>query len=534
MPDAPQPTSSASAAAELARAEVARETRSAAVVAFGILLSRLVGLVRQRVAAHYFGTSAIADVISAAFRIGNIAQNLLGEGSLSASFIPVYSRLRGEGRREEAVKLAYSALGLLALAVTLVSALGMVLAPWLTWLVAPGFDEQKRGFTVELVRVVFPTTGLLVLGAWGLGVLNSHRRFFLPYVAPVVWNLVQIGVLMVAGGVVLWRGEKLASALIWAGLAGAGLQFALLAKGASPLLGGLRMRFDTRDPHVREAAARLPAVLLGRGVVQISGYVDTVLVSFLGTGANAVFGYAQMLYLLPMSLLGTGEAAVSLPEMARDTAGTNTAKRNESLRRRLGSAFARTSVLAAPAIAALVLFGREIITVVLQTGAFDRSSTVRVAEVLAIYGFALLGNASGRLLATTCYALGDTSRPARFALARVIVSTAVALALMGPLGVAGVVLGATAAAWLEALLLGWHVRRTVGGLGLEQLAVLRLLALAALCALAPLGLRALLPTELAAGLWGSLAVLAALGLAFALGAPALGLVRLGSLLRRRG
>jgi len=501
-------------------------------VAVGILLSRLVGLLRQRIVAHYFGTSALADAITAAFRIGNITQNLLGEGSLSASFIPVYARLRAEGRVEDARRFAHSALGLLLAAVIVLSGLGVAFAPWLTWVVAAGFDASKQASTTALVRIVFPMTGVLVLCAWGLGVLNSHRRFFLPYAAPVLWSAVQIAVLLVLGGVLLRRGEPLALGLGWAALAGAALELVVLLRGARPLLGSLRLRFEWTNPHVREALRRLPGVLLGRGVVQISGYVDTLLVSFLGTGANAVFGYAQMLYLLPMSVLGTGEAAVSLPEMSKDTADTDLERRNQSLRRRLGSALARVTVLTVPAAVALVFFGREIVTLLLQTGAFAREATLKVAQVLVVFGIALLGNAAGRVLSTTCYALGDTRRPARFAMGRVLISTVGALLLMRRLDVVGVVIGSAVAAWIEASLLGWQVRRTLGGLGLAQLRLGRVLLLGVVCTAAPLGVRFLLPEPLRSGPLGSAVVLCALPVAFVIAAQWLRLFDVRTYLRR--
>lgn len=516
-----------------ASADEQRATRSAGAVAAGILLSRLVGLVRQRVTAHYFGTSAIADVLAAAFRVGNITQNLLGEGTLSASFIPIYAKLRAESRDDEAVRFAQSALGLLLAAVLLLSALGVALAPWLTFLLAAGFGPEKLAATTRLVRWLFPMTGLLVLCALALGVLNSHRRFFLPYAAPVLWSSSQIAALLLGGSWLLQQGEALAQLLAVGALAGAALELTVLLKAARPLLGTLRPRFEWRNPSVREALRRLPGVLLGRGVIQISGAVDMLLVSFLGTGANATFAYAQMLYLLPMSLLGTGEAAASLPELSRDTAEPDIERRNAAMRRRLGSALARVTVLSVPTMVCLILLGRELITLLLQTGEFDRSSTAWVAEVVAVYGFALLGNASVRLFATTCYALGDTKRPARYAVYRVVLSTVLALLLMKPLGVSGVVVGAMVAAWLEALLLGYQLRKMIGGLGLEAIRVPHTVALAAICVAAPLAVRALLPEPFRSGPIGATVVLGVLGAAFALAAKALGLFDLRTWLRRR-
>ncbi len=184
---------------------IARSGRSALWVGAGILASRLIGLVRQRVFAHYFGDSWIADAFTAALRLPNTTQNLLGEGTLSASFIPIYVQL--EGREPERARVfARDCLGLLLLATAIVSLAGAIFARPLTHALVPGFDGERFALAVHLVRIFFPMTGILVLSAWSLGVLNSHRRFFLPYVAPVVWSLSQI-VALVAGARFAARGS---------------------------------------------------------------------------------------------------------------------------------------------------------------------------------------------------------------------------------------------------------------------------------------------------------------------------------------
>ena len=173
----------------------------ARLVAAGILLSRVFGLVRQKVTAHFLGDGHAADVLALAFRIPNFLQNLFGEGVLSASFIPVYSRLLAEGKREDAGRVAGAVLTLLALTTTVVVLVGVVAAPLLVDLIAPGFPAAKRLLAVELVRVIFPGVGILVLSAWCLGVLNSHRRFFLSYASPVLWNVAMIAALLRSGPV---------------------------------------------------------------------------------------------------------------------------------------------------------------------------------------------------------------------------------------------------------------------------------------------------------------------------------------------
>jgi putative peptidoglycan lipid II flippase len=507
--------------------------RSASLVTAGIIVSKLFGLVRQRLVAHYFGISALADMIAAAFRVGNILQNLLGEGTLSASFIPIYARLRAEGRPREATHFALASLGLLLVAALAAAAAGVLFAPLLTALIAAGFDPAAVATTTGLVRILFPMTGLLVLSAWALGVLNAHRRFFLPYAAPVVWSLAQIGGLFLFGAFLGARGEPLAMALAWSALAGAALQLLVLLPAARGLLGELRPRLDLASPHVREAARRLPSVLLGRGVIQISGLIDTALVSFLGAGAVASFTNAQAVYLLPMSLLGTGEAAAALPEMAGETAEQDRARRDAALRKRLGASLARITVLTVPTTFAFLLFGRELLTLLLQGGSFDQAATSRVTPLLAAYGFALLGNAAGRVLTTTSYALGDAKTPARYAIYRVVASTVVALGLMQLFGVMGVVLGAVFAAWVETAALGRKLKQQLGGLGLSQVPVGRTLLLGLGTCVPPWLLRAGLPEAWSQSRLGAALILAVFGGAFAALAPALGLFDLRSLLRRR-
>jgi len=167
----------------------ARSSRtSSTLIAAGILSSRIVGLIRERAIATYFGTGLHADVIGAGLRMPNVLQNLLGEGTLSASFIPVYSELLGQGKTREAGRVAGAMFGLLLGVAGAISLLGVLLAPLLVSLFTPGFEGQRRELMIAVVRIFFPMTGVLVLSAWALGILNSHRKFFLPYFAPVLWN----------------------------------------------------------------------------------------------------------------------------------------------------------------------------------------------------------------------------------------------------------------------------------------------------------------------------------------------------------
>src|SRR5215813_1870451 len=166
--------------------------RHAFLVASGIFLSRLTGLVRDRIFAHYFGITYVADAFKAALRIPNMLQNLFGEGVLSASFIPVYARLLAEKDREEAGRVAGAVFSLLAMITSVLVLVGVLATPYIIDVIAFGFKGETRRLAIQLVQILFPGVGLLVMSAWCLGILNSHRRFFLPYVSPVVVNAVFI------------------------------------------------------------------------------------------------------------------------------------------------------------------------------------------------------------------------------------------------------------------------------------------------------------------------------------------------------
>jgi len=434
--------------------------RHAAHVAAGILLTRVLGYVRERVFAYYFGnTSVPADAFRAALRIPNAIRNLLGEGTLSASFIPVYAAFNQRADRAAARALAGAVLGLLVLASGVLALLGIAFAPAITTIIAQGFDEPRRRLTVTLVRVLFPMTGLMVVSAWCLGILNTHRRFFLPYAAPALWNIAGIVALVGAGTWFPNRAlpgdvqlHRLALALAWGTVAGSVLQIAVQLPACWTLLQGIRLRFSTRLEGVRPVLVAWAPLVLGAGVAQISGVVDTFLGSFTGPGGLSSLGYAQLLQVLPISLFGVSVAAVSLPELSRDAV---TAAPNELLRARLGTGFRRIFYFVVPSSFAFAALGPVIVGALFQTGRFDASDTELVGGVLAAYGVGLLGQATVKLFASGFYALKDTRTPVKIAASSLLLSTALAALLMQRYGPAGIALGSSLGAWVNVVL---HLR----------------------------------------------------------------------------
>ena len=289
----------------------------------GIAVTRLLGLIRERVFAHYFGVGPWADAFSAALRIPNAIRNLLGEGTLSASFIPVFAGLLEKGDREGARRLAGVVVSLLAVLAGLAAFLGVLAAPVITTLVASRFDDHTRALTITLVRIMFPMSGMMILSAWCLGVLTSHRNFFLSSAAPPVWNIALFGTWTGLGWGVVTAVVKWA--LAWGALGGGVAQFLLQLPSVLRLLGGLRLSLALATPGLRDVVLAWIPVVIGAGVMQISSIIDTQLGSFVGSGAVAMLHYAQLLAILPVSLFGISVAASQLPEMSRDASADRSA-----------------------------------------------------------------------------------------------------------------------------------------------------------------------------------------------------------------
>jgi putative peptidoglycan lipid II flippase len=408
---------------------------ASALVGAGIFLSRATGLVRERAVGHFFGTGYTADAFTAANRMPNVLQNLLGEGVLSASFIPTYSRLLGEGREEEAGRVAGAVAGVLAAVVGVLVLLMVAFARPVTAVLAPGLGEETSELTVTLVQIITPGVGFLVLSAWCLGVLNSHRRFFLSYVAPVLMNVAQVAVLVVAASVLVGGGlsgdlaeAEQSSLMVWLawGMAiGGFLQFAVQVPTVMRLAPDVRPSVRTGDAGTREVVRSFVPIVAGRGVVHLSAYLHLVLASFLALGALAAMRFAQMLYLLPVSLFGMAVAAAELPELS-----TIGAQRHDELRARVGSGLARIVFFVAPTMVAYVVVGDFVVAALFQSGEFDRSDVVQVWIILAVHALGLLATTGSRLLQSVLYGLGEPRTPARIAVVRVAVSLGLGLVLM--------------------------------------------------------------------------------------------------------
>ncbi len=469
-------------------AKVRSTGRSAFMVGAGILISRIVGLARQRVFAHYFGTSAAGDAFSAAFRIPNFLQNIFGEGALSASFIPVYAKLLAQDDEKEANHVANAVLGLLALAVSVIVLTGVLTTPYLISAIAPGFHGETRELTIRLVRILFPGAGLLVLSAWCLGVLNSHHRFFISYTAPVAWNLAMIASLIIFGR---RMGQfPLAEYVAWGSVIGSALQFGVQWPTVMKLVRRIRPVLDVASEQVRTVVRNFFPVFMSRGVVQISAFVDAVLASFLPVGSVVALTYAQSLYTLPVSLFGMSVSAAELPAMSRAIGSTEEVA--QILRGRLDEGLRRIAFFIVPSSMAFLALGDVIAAVLYQTGQFKHDAAIFVWGILAGSTVGLLASTLGRLYSSTYYALHDTRTPLQYAIVRVTLTTILGYLFALPLprlleidpkwGVAGLTASAGIAGWIEFALLRRSLNRRIGRTGLSAPYVIKLWIAALLAA----------------------------------------------------
>lgn len=475
-----------------------RDARAATRVGAGIFLSRVLGFVRERIFAYYFGTSDFADAWRAASRLPNVLRNLLGEGTLSASMVPIYSEFLEQGKHSEANRFAGAVLGLLTTVSAGAVLIGVLIAPLFVPLFVPLWSPEKQEITITLVRIVLPMSGILVISGWAIGILDSHRRFFVSYVAPVFWNVSVIAA-MVAGGLYWGLGQRdLVVVLAWGALIGGGVQLAAQVPFVLRLLGRVRPSLGRRVEGVPEAIRNFGPVVAARGVINLSSWFELFLAGLLANGAVAVMGYAQTFYLLPISLFGISIAASELPELSRMRG-----EDREVLAARVAVALRRVAYFLIPSAIAYLALGDVVIAALYETGEFGAAQTLISWGVLGAFALGLPASASSRALSSVFYALRDTKTPARIAYLRVVVSLVIGVAAMLPLdqygfsalrlGAAGLAIGTSCAAWLEYVMLRRALARHIGAHGPGTGPVVRLALAATIAAAVGVTLQLVLP-----------------------------------------
>ena len=420
------------------------------------LASRILGFVRDMVVALAFGAGPITDAFFVAFRIPNMLRRLLAEGALSTAVIPVFTEYHVNRSPADFARMlrAVLALGLLALGVATV--LGIVLAPWLLPVIAPGFtaDPAQAELTVLLTRVMFPYLLLVGLAALANGVLNTHGRFFAAALGPALLNLGMIGgVLLLAR-----RVQPPVLALAIGVLVGGGAQLAAQLPSLRRLGALVAPSSELRHPAVGRVARLIPAAVFGLAAVQVTVFVNTLLASLLPPGSISFLYYADRLMEFPLGVFGIALASASLPAMARQAA----ARDDAGVAATLQFALRLSCYVAMPATVGLLMLRVPITRVLFERGRFGPAATAATADALAGYAVGLVAFAAARIAAQVFYALGEPGTAVRMGALAVGANVVAAVALMQPAGAVGLALASSIGAWVNLAALMVAARRRLG------------------------------------------------------------------------
>lgn len=420
-------------------------------IAGATALSRLLGLVREVVIADHFGASALYDAYLIAFFLPHALRKLLAEGALATAFVPLYARRLAQGRAQ-ADAFAGAVFGLALVVLPLTVLVGIALAPWLVPFLADGFGPEQRAAAVAWSRLMFPFLALVGWASLVAGVLNAHGQFFLPAFAPALFN---VGVI----ASVLAFSQRGGEALAWGVLLGGAVQLVVQL----PALRGrvcwrLRLRGAWRDPGIVDLGRMLLPALVGLAVVQVNVLVDNKLASHLPAGGISALQYAIRLFQLPLGLFAVAVSTALLPRLAARAASESSSsvagKRLSQGRAAVVSKPLQQGVLACalilfPATVGLLLLAEPLIRLLFEHGAFTPEDTARTASALRFYALGLAPYGLTTVLTRAFYAQKDGKTPVGLSALAVTVNVALALALVGPMGVGGLALSTALAGWAQ-------------------------------------------------------------------------------------
>lgn len=423
--------------------------RTLATVSGMTLLSRVLGFVRDFVIAHGFGAGMATDAFFVAFRLPNLLRRMFAEGAFSQAFVPILAEYRSQ-RGDEATKtLVDHVSGVLFLSLIAITALGVLGAPVLIAITAPGFsaDPDKFALTVELTRITFPYIVFMSLVALSAGILNTWSRFALPAFTPVMLNLSFIGMALFAAP---WFDPPV-YALAWAVVLGGLLQLAIQIPALKQIGMLPRLRPVWRDEGVQRVLKLMAPAVVGVSAAQISLLINTIFASFLAPGSVSWLYFADRLMEFPAGLLGAALGTILLPSLSRSHASADPAEFSALL----DWGLRLTLLLTLPASLALAVLGVPLISTLFQHGLFSANDVLQTRDALAAYAIGLTGLILVKVLAPGFYARQDIRTPVRIALVTLALTQLMNLAFVGWLKHAGLALSIGLASCINAGLL-WH------------------------------------------------------------------------------
>ncbi|NKI74076.1 murein biosynthesis integral membrane protein MurJ [Dickeya sp. CFBP 2040] len=426
--------------------------KSLAAVSSMTLLSRVLGFARDAIVARVFGAGMATDAFFVAFKLPNLLRRIFAEGAFSQAFVPILAEYKSQ-QGEEATRtfLAYVA-GMLTLILALVTAAGMVAAPWVIMVTAPGFASTPERFelTSALLRVTFPYILLISLTSMVGSVLNTWNRFSVPAFAPTLLNISMIGFALLG---VRWFDPPV-MALGWAVVAGGILQLGYQLPHLKKIGMLVLPRIKFRDSSVSRVMKLMAPAILGVSVSQISLIINTIFASFLSQGAVSWMYYADRLMEFPSGVLGVALGTILLPSLSKSVASGNQQEYSRLLDWGLRLCF----LLALPATVALGLLAKPLTVVLFQYGKFSAFDAMMTQRALVAYSIGLMGLILVKVLVPGFYARQDIKTPVKIGVATLVMTQLMNLIFIGPLQHAGLSLSIGLASCINAGLLFWQLR----------------------------------------------------------------------------
>ncbi len=436
--------------------ENSKVAKAAGIVGAATLVSRITGVIRDMVIAAFFGASWMTDAFWVAFRIPNMLRRLLGEGSLTVSFVPVFTEYLQKKTKEEALELAQNAFTILSAILAVVSVLGILLSPFIVGLIAPGFIAKPEQFAlaVFLNRLMFPYIFFIALVALCMGILNSFRHFTAPALSPVMLNIAMIAAALLLYNVFSQPITALAVGVLIGGVLQLAMQWPALRKFGVKF----RFRFHLRHPGIKQIGLLMLPAILGAGVGTINVFVGTILASLLPSGSVTYLFYADRIMEFPLGIFAIAIGTAALPSFSQHVA----AGQMEELKSGISFSLRLMLFLTIPAMVALMALNLPIISVLFQRGAFDSQATIYTGQALFCYSLGLWAFAMLRVFVSAFYSLHDSKWPMKAAIITLIVNVLASLALMYPLKHNGIALAGSLSAAVNVLILAVVLKKKIG------------------------------------------------------------------------
>jgi putative peptidoglycan lipid II flippase len=438
--------------------------KNAGKTAFGTILSRILGYIRDMFVANLFGIGMSADAFYAAFRIPNLFRRLFGEGSFSVVFVPVLSEYLHTKEKTETQKFLNAVFTVLLLILTVISILGICFAPVLAKLTVWGFakNPEKMQLTIELTRLMFPFILFICLAAFMLAVLNTFHSFFIPALAPAALSFSELFYILVFAPTIIQRNQVkgLAVSIIVGGVLYSLIQYPKLKS----LGWHLKFKIDLKHPGIKKIAFLMIPSIIGSSADQINTFVDNMCASFLGDGPTAALYYSNRLMQMPLAVFGLAFATASLPAMSKAYLQKDMA----TLKNSLNYSIRLTSFILIPAAAGLMVVGLPIVKLLFERGKFNSFGSLMTYNALFYYSLGLPAYATSKIFANAFYSFQDTKTPVKIAIAAMILHVILCILLMCPMGVGGLALATATSSYFNLFLLAVYLKKRIGRLGLKK------------------------------------------------------------------